>query len=114
MTSTLPGTTDATDPLGLDVWRTLPVAQQPKWPDHAALQAAAATLSGLPPLVVASEVDQLRERLAAVARGIVQIMVNHIHKENHILFPLVQKFLTKDALREIARRLTSPQGERTT
>jgi iron-sulfur cluster repair protein YtfE (RIC family) len=35
-------------------------------------------------------------------------MVNHIHKENHILFPLVQKFLTKDALREIARRMTAP------
>jgi hemerythrin-like domain-containing protein len=35
----------------------------------------------------------------------VQIFVNHIHKENHILFPLVQKFLTKDALREVARRM---------
>ena len=46
--------------------------------------------------------------VALVARGIVQIMVNHIHKENHILFPLVQKFLTKDALREIARRMTAP------
>ncbi len=43
--------------------------------------------------------------LAAVSRGIVQRMVNHIHKENHILFPLVQKFLTKDALREVARRM---------
>jgi hemerythrin-like domain-containing protein len=43
--------------------------------------------------------------LAAVSRTIVQIFVNHIHKENHILFPLVQKFLTKDALREVARRM---------
>jgi hemerythrin-like domain-containing protein len=43
--------------------------------------------------------------LAAVSKGIVQRMVNHIHKENHILFPLVQKFLTKDALREVARRM---------
>lgn len=43
--------------------------------------------------------------LASVSRGIVQIFVNHIHKENHILFPLVQKFLTKDALREVARRM---------
>lgn len=43
--------------------------------------------------------------LASVSRGIVQRMVNHIHKENHILFPLVQKFLTKDALREVARRM---------
>ncbi len=47
--------------------------------------------------------------VAAIAQGIVRIMVNHIHKENHILFPLVQKFLTKDALREIARRLTSAE-----
>jgi len=43
--------------------------------------------------------------LASIARVIVQIFVNHIHKENHILFPLVQKFLTKDALREVARRM---------
>lgn len=43
--------------------------------------------------------------LASVSRVIVQIFVNHIHKENHILFPLVQKFLTKDALREVARRM---------
>lgn len=47
------------------------------------------------------------EAVAEISRGIVQIMVNHIHKENHILFPLVQKFLTRDALREIARRLTA-------
>lgn len=43
--------------------------------------------------------------LVSVSREIVQRMVNHIHKENHILFPLVQKFLTKDALREVARRM---------
>lgn len=43
--------------------------------------------------------------LAETARGVVQIFVNHIHKENYILFPLVQKFLTKDALREVARRM---------
>ena len=43
--------------------------------------------------------------LASIARTIVQIFVNHIHKENYILFPLVQKFLTKDALREVARRM---------
>jgi hemerythrin-like domain-containing protein len=43
--------------------------------------------------------------LMAIAKGIVQLFVNHIHKENHILFPLVQKFLTKDALREVARRM---------
>ena len=54
---------------GLDAWRALPAAQQPAWPDTAALREAAGTLAQLPPLVVASEVDQLRERLAAVARG---------------------------------------------
>ena len=43
--------------------------------------------------------------LARVSQGMVHLFVNHIHKENHILFPLVQKFLTKDALREVARRM---------
>ncbi len=57
------------DDLGLDAWRSLPAAQQPNWPDDGALRDAARTLAGMPPLVVASEVDLLRERLAAVARG---------------------------------------------
>jgi hypothetical protein len=43
--------------------------------------------------------------LFAISKTIIQMFVNHIHKENHILFPLVQKFLTKDALREVARRM---------
>jgi uncharacterized protein len=43
--------------------------------------------------------------LSSISRNIIQRFVNHIHKENHILFPLVQKFLTKDALREVARRM---------
>jgi 3-deoxy-7-phosphoheptulonate synthase len=55
--------------LGLDAWRSLPAAQQPEWPEQAELRAVAETLAGLPPLVVATEVDQLRQRLAAVARG---------------------------------------------
>ncbi len=45
------------------------------------------------------------EELSAISKSVVQLFVNHIHKENHILFPLVQKFLTKDALREVARRM---------
>ena len=65
--STRPAVPSA-DP-GLDAWRTLPAGQQPDWPDPAALRAAAASLSALPPLVVPSEVDTLTERLAAVARG---------------------------------------------
>jgi 3-deoxy-7-phosphoheptulonate synthase len=57
------------DELGLDQWRTLPAAQQPEWPDEAVLREVALALAGMPPLVVPSEVEQLRSRLAAVARG---------------------------------------------
>ena len=57
-----------TDP-GLDAWRSLPAEQQPDWPDPATVRAATASLSALPPLVVPSEVDTLRGRLAAVASG---------------------------------------------
>ncbi len=45
------------------------------------------------------------KRLREVSKDVVQLFVNHIHKENHILFPLVQKFLTKDELREIAKKM---------
>jgi hemerythrin-like domain-containing protein len=45
------------------------------------------------------------KKLHGVAKGIVQLFVNHIHKENYILFPLVQRFLTKEELREIARNM---------
>jgi 3-deoxy-7-phosphoheptulonate synthase len=55
--------------LGLDAWRALPANQQPHWPDRDALRRAADELAERPPLVVASEVDSLRERLGAVARG---------------------------------------------
>jgi len=48
---------------------TLPALQQPQWPDRAALETVAQRLEGLPPLVLAAECDQLKERLAAVARG---------------------------------------------
>ncbi|HET8957001.1 MAG TPA: 3-deoxy-7-phosphoheptulonate synthase, partial [Microcella sp.] len=54
---------------GLDHWRTLPIKQQPAWPDAAAAQAASTELSTLPPLVFAGEVDNLRDRLARAARG---------------------------------------------
>ena len=43
--------------------------QQPAWPDHDRLEAVVQRLGTLPPLVFAGECDQLRERLAAVARG---------------------------------------------
>jgi hemerythrin-like domain-containing protein len=45
------------------------------------------------------------KNLSSIAQGVVQLFVNHIHKENYILFPLVQKLLTKEELREIARKM---------
>ena len=54
---------------GLDYWRTLPIKQQPEWPEPAAVAAASAEIAGFPPLVFAGEVDILRDRLARAARG---------------------------------------------
>lgn len=54
---------------GLDAWRNLPIKQQPDWGDSAKLEKVTDELSKLPPLVFAGEVDQLKSRLAAVARG---------------------------------------------
>ncbi|PZE30165.1 MULTISPECIES: class II 3-deoxy-7-phosphoheptulonate synthase [unclassified Curtobacterium] len=54
---------------GLDYWRTLPIKQQPAWPDPVAAEAASAEIATFPPLVFAGEVDVLRDRLAAAARG---------------------------------------------
>ncbi len=50
-------------------WPDLPALQQPEWPDAAARDAAIEELRSLPPLVFAGECDELRDRLAAVARG---------------------------------------------
>jgi 3-deoxy-7-phosphoheptulonate synthase len=52
-----------------NTWRDLPAAQQPEWPDPEALRAVIADLESYPPLVFAGECDQLRARMAAVARG---------------------------------------------
>jgi 3-deoxy-7-phosphoheptulonate synthase len=54
---------------GLDYWRTLPIKQQPEWPDSEAVAAASAQIASFPPLVFAGEVDILRDRLARAARG---------------------------------------------
>nr|MDQ3611160.1 3-deoxy-7-phosphoheptulonate synthase [Actinomycetota bacterium] len=62
MTSTL-------DPPDLDHWRGLTALQQPRWPDSGALAAVCDTLSQVPPLVQPGECDNLRARLADVARG---------------------------------------------
>lgn len=48
---------------------------------------------------------KVAKELEVTTKAMIQRFVNHIHKENHILFPLVQKFMTKDALREVARRM---------
>ena len=54
---------------GLDAWRALPAAQQPDWYDDDELARAVGTLRASPPLVFAGECDELRDRLAAAARG---------------------------------------------
>ncbi|MDQ1365012.1 MAG: 3-deoxy-7-phosphoheptulonate synthase, partial [Acidimicrobiaceae bacterium] len=50
-------------------WRDLPAAQQPDWPDPAALEHVYKQLSTLPPLVFAGEARRLRSSLADVASG---------------------------------------------
>jgi 3-deoxy-7-phosphoheptulonate synthase len=53
----------------LDAWRELSAAQQPEWPDPDRVRSVVAELAEQPPLVFAGECDQLKKRLAAVARG---------------------------------------------
>ena len=48
---------------------TIPVTQQPGWPDQARVGEVTSELAALPPLVIATECDALTERLAAVSRG---------------------------------------------
>jgi 3-deoxy-7-phosphoheptulonate synthase len=62
-------TLDRAAPQDPESWLSRPAAQQPDWPDAAQLAAVTAQLATLPPLVFAGECDQLRDRLAAVARG---------------------------------------------
>jgi 3-deoxy-7-phosphoheptulonate synthase len=50
-------------------WADLPAAQQPVWPDDAALARAIDELRALPPLVFAGECDNLADRLGAASRG---------------------------------------------
>jgi 3-deoxy-7-phosphoheptulonate synthase len=50
-------------------WQARKAAQQPVYDDPAALERAVAELARLPPIVVSWEVENLRERLAAVQRG---------------------------------------------
>jgi 3-deoxy-7-phosphoheptulonate synthase len=64
-----PGSSPADGADGLDVWRTLPAAQQPDWPDAQELAAVTEELAAYPPLVFAGECDDLKTQLAAAARG---------------------------------------------
>jgi 3-deoxy-7-phosphoheptulonate synthase len=50
-------------------WHRYPAAQQPAWPDPAALETALAELRGMPPLVFAGEARTVRSTLARVAEG---------------------------------------------
>ncbi|MEL6978929.1 MAG: 3-deoxy-7-phosphoheptulonate synthase class II [Pseudomonadota bacterium] len=50
-------------------WRAKPALQMPEYRDPAALEAAEARLSSLPPLVFAGEALALRQNIARVARG---------------------------------------------
>lgn len=50
-------------------WPLLPAAQQPEWPDSAALAKVQEVLAGLPPLVFAGECDDLTAKLANAERG---------------------------------------------
>ena len=52
-----------------DSWRQRASAQQPEWPDAAALTAALDTMATMPPLVFAGEARNLTDKLAQVARG---------------------------------------------
>jgi 3-deoxy-7-phosphoheptulonate synthase len=53
----------------LESLHALGAAQQPRWPDRAALDAAVSRLRSVPPMVFAGECDELKAKLAAVARG---------------------------------------------
>jgi 3-deoxy-7-phosphoheptulonate synthase len=57
------------DAAALEAWRDRPAAQQPDWPDPAAVTAVTREMARIPPLVFAGECDSLKERLGAVARG---------------------------------------------
>jgi 3-deoxy-7-phosphoheptulonate synthase len=52
-----------------DTWSALPAGQQPEWPDASELSTVVSELRSYPPLVFAGEADQLKDRIAAVAKG---------------------------------------------
>ncbi|TFK46171.1 DAHP synthetase [Heliocybe sulcata] len=50
-------------------WRTKPFAQAVQYPDEAELESVLGTIKTLPPLVTPSEIDRLRDQVAAVQRN---------------------------------------------
>ena len=50
-------------------WQSKPAAQQPNYPDRAALEEAVRALGALPPLVTSWEIENLKAQLAEAARG---------------------------------------------
>jgi len=52
-----------------DSWRERPAAQQPSYPDPAAVERVLGELGCLPPLVTSWEIETLKEQLAEAARG---------------------------------------------
>ncbi|WP_040260992.1 class II 3-deoxy-7-phosphoheptulonate synthase [Pseudomonas massiliensis] len=56
-------------PWSPDSWRTLPIRQQPGYPDAAHLAKVEATLGSFPPLVFAGEARELRRQFAEVTQG---------------------------------------------
>ncbi|WP_369276354.1 class II 3-deoxy-7-phosphoheptulonate synthase [Streptomyces sp. R11] len=66
----MPGANASANPgAAPEAWRALPAAQQPDWPDPAALHTTLSSLSCAPPLVFARECDALLDRLGEVALG---------------------------------------------
>jgi len=53
----------------LDNYQNLVAAQQPTWPNAEALAKARQTLAELPPIVMANEIETLKDRLAAASLG---------------------------------------------
>ena len=56
-------------PWSPDSWQSKPAAQQPVYPDKAALQRVLAQLAVLPPLVTSWEIENLKHQLAEATRG---------------------------------------------
>lgn len=53
----------------IDHFRALEARQQPVWPDSSELADTVAVLADVPPIVLSSETESLREQLAAAGRG---------------------------------------------